>query len=136
MTGRPPAWPVDWVDVDVVMSLWELTFDVGGKHHTKKVRDEATVEWVVDCLRRASARGDPTWAIGAMALHHVVREHPFMDCNHRTGWLLCRTLMYEGGYRLALPSVEVVRFVRSIDSLALDEPAVVEWVRRAFLRLA
>ncbi len=59
-----------------------------------------------------------------------------MDCNHRTGWLLCRTLMYEGGYRLALPSVEVVRFVRSIDSLALDEPAVVEWVRRAFLRLA
>ena len=96
------------------------------------VRDEGTIEWVVDGIHRTRSEGRPMWDVAGVALHRIVREHPFMDCNHRTGWLLCRTLMRAAGYDVAVSDDEVVSFVKSIDSLGRREEEVREWVRRAF----
>jgi prophage maintenance system killer protein len=127
--------PFEGVDAEFVKTLWRLTFDLGGAHGAKVVRDEGTIEWIVDGIHTGANDGDPAWTIAGRALHRIVREHPFVDCNHRTGWLVCRTLMQVGGYELALPSVDVVQFVKSIDAESLDEDAVREWVKQAFLRL-
>lgn len=124
----------DTVDVAFVKSLWHLTFDVGGEHTSKSVRDEGTIEWVVDGIRRAGSEGRPVWDLAGVALHRVVREHPFMDCNHRTGWLLCRTLMTAAGYDIAISRDDVVSFVKSIDAIGLNEEEVREWVRSSFFR--
>jgi len=115
--------------------LWRLTFDLGGPHGTKTIRDEGTIDWVVSGIQNAGSAGEPIWVVAGQALHRIVREHPFMECNHRTGWLLCRTLMQADGYHLALPGADVIRFVKSIDADTLDEQTVREWVRQAFLRL-
>ncbi len=125
---------LDMVDVAFIKSLWRLTFHIGGKHESMSVRDEGTIEWVVDGIHRTGAEDRSMYDVAAVALHRVVREHPFMDCNHRTGWLLCRTLMRVAGYDVAISGNEVVSFVKSIDSLGRDEQEVREWVRRAFFR--
>lgn len=130
----PDATRFDMVDTAFIKSLWRLTFHVGGKHESMSVRDEGTIEWVVDGIHRTGSEGKPMWDVAGVALHRVVREHPFMDCNHRTGWLLCRTLMLVAGYDIAVSRDEAVSFVKSIDALGRNEEEVREWVRRSFFR--
>jgi death-on-curing family protein len=100
------------------------------------VRDEGTIEWAASGIRKAGEEGEPIWDVAGLALYRIVREHPFMDCNHRTGWLLCRTLMHIFGYELAVSGEEVVAFVKSIDADRLEEAQVKEWVRQSFFRLS
>jgi len=124
------------IDSSFIISLWRLTFNVGGKHESYSIRDEGTVEWIAHSVRRAAEAGDSCWEVAGMALHRMINAHPFMDCNHRTGWLVCRTLMLVDGYELAIPGDEVVNYLKSIDARQLDEETVKEWVRSAFFRLA
>lgn len=133
-TGHNDTIEFDMVDVAFIKSLWQLTFHIGGKHESMLVRDEGTIEWVVDGIHRTGSEGKPAYDVAGVALHRVVREHPFMDCNHRTGWLLCRTLMRVAGYDVAISGDEVVSFVKSIDALGREEQEVREWVRQAFFR--
>jgi prophage maintenance system killer protein len=125
------------IDAAFIVTLWRLTFNAaGGKHDSYSIRDEGTVEWIAYVVRKAAEEGAPSWDTAGLALHRVVTTQPFMDCNHRTGWLLCRTLMLVDGYELAIPGDEVVSYVKSIDQEELDEQRVKEWVRAAFFRLA
>ena len=131
----PSSSEPDSFGAEDIVRMWRLTFDVGGPHGCKSIRDEGTLEWVADSVRRGMGARDQMWATGGAVLYRVVNGHPFMDCNHRTGWLLCRSLMTEAGYDLAVPSHEVVRFVKSIDTNSLSEQQVQDWVRQSFVRL-
>jgi prophage maintenance system killer protein len=100
------------------------------------VRDEGTVYWISDGVRDCARAGDPPWQVAGLALYRTVTGHAFIDCNHRTGWLLCQTLMELAGFELVRPTNEVVDFVKSIDARDREVDEVVEWVRHSFLRLA
>jgi len=128
--------PFSEVDDQLIKALWRLTFDVGGEHYSRQIRDEGTIDWVADGIRRAGIEGRSVADVAALGLYRIVREHPFVDCNHRTGWLLCRTLMLSVGFETAVPRTDVIEFVRSIDAKELSLDAVEEWVRRSFYRLS
>lgn len=126
---------MQFVDHELVRALWSKTFDGFGPHGSRSIRDEATLVWICDRVREAALSYRAPHEVAGVALCLIVTKHPFMDCNHRTGWLLCQTIMELAGYELVRPTNEVVDFVRSIDRLDLEEQKVIEWVERSFLRL-
>lgn len=126
---------VGYLDEAVIRALWSKTFKGFGRHGSMVVRDEGTISWIVESVRRAGSNREPAWCVAGCGLYRTVTGHAFIDCNHRTGWLLSQTLMECAGYELTRPTNEVVRFVKSIDGEGRDEEEVKEWVRRAFLRL-
>lgn len=120
----------------MIVALWTRTFDGFGPHGSRAIRDEGTVYWVSDGIRECGKAGLPPWHIAGVGLCRLVKGNPFIDCNHRTGWLLCQTLMEVAGFALVRPTNEVVEFVKSIDANDRQVEEVIEWVRRSFLRLA
>lgn len=124
---------LQYLDTEVLVALWSKTFEGFGSHGSKVIRDEGTLAWICERLRSASDR--PASDVAGVALYLIVSKHPFMDCNHRTGWLLAQTIMELGGFELVRPTSEVVAFVRAIDIEELSEETVKEWVARSFLRL-
>lgn len=126
---------VQFVDDELLIAMWGRTWEGYGPHGSREIRDEATVFWICESIRRAGREMMPPFHVAGIGLCRIVKGHAFIDCNHRTGWLVCQTLMEVGGYELVRPTNEVVDFVKSIDSTDRPEEEVVEWVRHSFLRL-
>ena len=115
-----------------LVETWQKTFDIGGEHHLKTVREEGTVDHVAFIVDDAVLTGALSPRTAAEVLHVIVREHPFWDCNHRTGTAYLLALMGRLGQRLRVPDAEVAEFVRRIDAEGLSRDAVEAWVVGAF----
>lgn len=126
---------IQYFDPELIRALWMKTFEGFGPHGSKVVRDEGTLVWISDRIRMASRNGRSPVEVAGVALYLIVAKNPFIDCNHRSGWLVCQTIMELAGFELVRPTNEVVDFVKSIDRLELTENTVIEWVGHSFLRL-
>jgi prophage maintenance system killer protein len=67
-----------------------------------------------------------------MALYAITNGRPFWDCNKRTGWFVCYTIMSSVDYALRLSDGEVELLVLAVEDSRLDEGETIEAVRRAF----
>lgn len=115
---------------DVLLNLWQKTFDVGGPHYAKTVRDMGTVDFASFKLEMLRDQGADAVDIAGRIGHFIVKEHPFADCNHRTGWAVVRYLLCQGGYEVDHIPLEEIRVkVKSIDQHDLSEEDFVEWLR-------
>jgi death-on-curing family protein len=126
---------IRYFDPDLIIALWSRTFTEYGPHHSQVIRDEGAIHWVSESIKRAGTDHKSAPEIAACGLHRLVTGHAFVDCNHRTGWLVCQTLMELAGYDLVKPTPEVVDFVKSIDRENKSEEEVASWVGKSFLRL-
>jgi death-on-curing protein len=71
----------------------------------------------------------------AALLHSMVKNHPFVDANKRTAWLVTNILIVRSGYVIRLAASDRIDdLVVSVaeDGIAFDD--LVEWFRRRLSR--
>lgn len=59
----------------------------------------------------------------------IIRNHPFVDGNKRTGFMSAYLFMAENGLRLRVPEVEVVQTVTLLAASEIDEVEFAAWLR-------
>jgi death on curing protein len=78
------------------------------------------------------AYGDPKPDVATLAAAYafgLAKNHPFVDGNKRTAFVVCRTFLRLNARDLDAPPAEkYLAFVRLADG-SLDEPALAGWIR-------
>lgn len=59
----------------------------------------------------------------------VARNHPFVDGNKRTAWVLARLFLAINGHRLEFSAADAIQMVLALAAGELQEDAVAAWFR-------
>jgi death-on-curing protein len=65
----------------------------------------------------------------AALIESIVTNHPFIDGNKRTGYVLMRLFLMENGLDINADQTEKYHFVIGIASGELSHEMIVEWIR-------
>lgn len=71
---------------------------------------------------------DPATLAAAYAFG-VARNHPFIDGNKRTAWVLARLFLAVNGHKLKFTSEEAIRMMLALAAGQLEEEVVTRWFR-------
>ena len=71
---------------------------------------------------------DPAELAAAYAFG-VARNHPFIDGNKRTAWVLARLFLAVNGHKLAFTSEDAIRMMLALAAGELEEDGVSVWFR-------
>ena len=69
-------------------------------------------------------------ALAAAYVYGIVRNHPFVDGNKRTGWVVARLFLALNGYRLTFAPLDAVRTIKRLASGKLSESDLADWFRQ------
>lgn len=93
------------------------------------VRDEGLLDSALARARNLSAYGDPTiFDLAAAYAYGIIRNHPFVDGNKRTGLMAAYTFLRLNGYQLRAAEVEAVAVIRDLAAGDIDEGALARWI--------
>ncbi len=106
-----------------------------GETWSFEIRDLGSIDYLADRISRLAADRASPRRIAAFALHFLVREHPFWDANHRSGFESAQLVLRAFGLRIEVPREEAEAFVRSIDAKKLPLKDVESWVKKWTARL-
>lgn len=128
MTDQVRIEPV-WLDADVALAIHDrqLAEHGGGTG----VRTD-------EMLSSALARPQNKWAYGeddccALAAAYafgIARNHPFVDGNKRTAWVLARLLLKLNGVDIAFTSENAIATVLALAAGELSEEELADWFRQ------
>jgi death-on-curing protein len=96
------------------------------------IRDEGLLQSAIE--RPFAGFGDaefykmPVEKAAAM-LESIVKNHPFVDGNKRSGYVLMRLLLMQAGQDLRATQDEKYDFIIGIASGQLEFPAIVTWMK-------
>ena len=94
------------------------------------VRDNGALLSALARPQNLVAYGSPDAADLASAyVFGVAKNHPFVDGNKRTAWVLARLFLQLNGVNLQFDPVEAVIMMLSLASGELSEDQVAEWFR-------
>jgi death-on-curing protein len=119
-----------WLEVNEVNAIHlTLLSTHGGAEGT---RDEGLLEAAVACPQQLFSYGDPEPDICALAAAYttgVVRNHPFVDGNKRTGFLAAYTFLGVNGLELTASEVEATSMVLALAAGEMEEKVFAQWLR-------
>ena len=96
---------------------------------TSGVRDQGLLESALARPQNIEAYGNPKpniFDLAAAYAYGIIKNHPFIDGNKRTGFLLAYIFLRLNGYELNAPEAEAVLAVYSLASG--------EWIEKDFSR--
>jgi death-on-curing protein len=80
--------------------------------------------------QNVAAYGDPDAAdLAATYAYGVARNHPFVDGNKRTAWVLARLFLQRNGVSLQFDPVEAVVVMLALATGELSEAELADWFR-------
>lgn len=97
------------------------------------VRDPGLLDSAMNRPRQTWAYTDPKpdfWTLAASLAFGVARNHPFLDGNKRTAWVLCRTFLRLNGHDVRVEQVEIIQSVLALAAGEMSEEAFAEWLRQ------
>jgi death-on-curing protein len=59
----------------------------------------------------------------------IIKNHPFVDGNKRTGYVLCRTFLQINDFDIDATDVEKYRAVIAVADGSMNEEQFAEWIR-------
>lgn len=117
-----------WIAVEVVLAIHDRQLAEHGG--LDGLRDRGLLESALARPRNLASYGKPDVAdLAAAYAYGIVRNHPFLDGNKRTGWVLARLFVADHGATLRFDPVDAVRIVLGVASGTVDEPALAGWLR-------
>ena len=118
-----------WVRADVVHAIHDRQLAEHGG--SAGVRDEAALDSALTRPRNLAAYKHPDAAALAGAYAYgIVRNHPLVDGNKRTGWVVARLFLAQNGYSLKFDPHDAVQTIETLASGKLSEPRLADWFRQ------
>lgn len=118
-----------WLDADDALAIHDrqLAEHGGGTG----VRDRGMLESALGrpVNRWAYGEDDPA-ALAAAYAFGIARNHPFVDGNKRTAWVLARLFLVSNGHVLHYAPEDAVRAVLALAAGELDEAELADWFRQ------
>lgn len=116
-----------WVPEETVIAMHAVMLvEFGG---SPGVRDEGLLDSALARARNLSSYGDPTiFDLAAAYAYGIVRNHPFVDGNKRTGFMVAYTFLRLNGYQLRAEEVEAVAVIRDLAAGDIDEGVLARWI--------
>lgn len=130
-TGAVGMWV--WVEPRVIIAVHaeQLAEHGGGEG----LRDAGLLESALARPMNLAAYDEPDVAALAAAYGFgIVRNHPFVDGNKRTGLIALELFLALNGYGLVADDTECVLTILTLAAGTLDEAGLADWIR-ARLRL-
>lgn len=117
-----------WFAREECLMLHELMLaQYGG---AEGLREEHLLESALARPRQLFALGQPSMAeLAASYVAGVIQDHPFLDGNKRTGFLLGAGFLERHGFVLTAPEVEVVLHTLALAAGEMTEAAYAEWLQ-------
>lgn len=122
-----------WVRADVVHAIHDAQLaEHGGP---PGVRDEGALESALARPHNQASYGKPdASALAAAYAYGLVRNHPFLDGNKRTGWVVARAFLADNGFRLQFDPADAVRTVEALAAGKFSEVELAAWFRERIIR--
>lgn len=120
--------PWIWLPLEVVLAIHEdQLVQYGG---APGVRDQGLLESALARPLNLAAYGEPDVAALASAYAcGIVRNHPFVDGNKRTGFALLEVFLIRNGWHVHADDIACIRAILELAAGNLDEQTFVGWVR-------
>jgi death-on-curing protein len=119
-----------WISKAVALSIHDESIrDYGGQDG---LRDEGLLESALARPQQRHAYDESATLIDLAAAYcaGIVKNHPFIDGNKRTGYATCGTFLLLNGYRFQPERVEAVLTIEGLAAGRVDEEQLVEWIAR------
>ncbi len=120
-----------WIRPDAVLAIHARQIaEHGGE---AGLRDAGLLDSALNRPRNLLAYGDPKPDLAALAAAYafgITRDHPFIDGNKRTAYVVCRTFLLLNSQDVAASAEEkYLTFLKLADG-SLDEVELADWLRR------
>lgn len=117
-----------WLLDGVVLALHdEQIAEHGG---SPGIRDAGLLSSALARPQNQAVYGDPSvFDLAAAYAYGIVRNHPFIDGNKRTGFLAAYVFLYLNGWELMAPEAEAVAAVLALAAGEMQETGFSEWVK-------
>ncbi len=94
------------------------------------IRDLALLQSALARPQNAAAYGSQDIAdLAAAYAFGIARNHPFLDGNKRTAWVVAETFLLKNGYNLDASDRESLPIMLSVADGSLPEPEFAGWLR-------
>jgi death on curing protein len=120
------GWP--WLSEAVVIAVHgELLAEHGGG---EGLREEGLLPSALARPKNHAGYGEPNvFDLAAAYAFGIIRDHPFLDGNKRTGFLAAYILLDLNGWELTAPEAEAVAAVLSLARGEMDETGFSAWLQ-------
>ncbi len=119
-----------WVREEVVIAIHRRQLaEHGGR---EGIRDLGLLSAILARPRNVLAYAEETPDHAALAAAYafgLARQHPFVDGNKRTAWVVARTFLKLNGWDLTASQEEKYGVVMDLAAGCLSEPQFADWVR-------
>lgn len=117
-----------WIGAAVALAIHDRQLAEHGG--SEGLRDAGLLESALARPVNAWGYGDPDMAdLAAAYAYGVARNHPFVDGNKRTAWILSRLFLSDNGIELRFDKPEAIRVVLALAAGALTEAELAGWYR-------
>jgi death-on-curing protein len=94
------------------------------------IRDSGLLSSALARPKHKLKYGDPSvFDLAAAYAYGIIRNHPFVDGNKRTGFLVAYVFLNINGWELRSREVEAVNAVLDLAAGEMDEPCFSEWLK-------
>lgn len=117
-----------WIDSAVVLAVHDQQLaEHGGM---AGVRDMGLLESALARPAQLVAYGNPdVFNLAAAYAHGIAKNHPFMDGNKRTAYVVCLLFLRLHGVRLTAPGPERVILFERLGNGEVTQDALTGWLR-------
>lgn len=118
-----------WIDKRDALALHDRLLALEGG--STGVRDEGLLESALARPRQLYAYGEKAGAIEMATAYMagIVRNHPFVDGNKRTGFVIGVLFLELNGYRFTASEESAAQAVLNLAAGTLDEAGLAAWMR-------
>jgi death-on-curing protein len=117
-----------WLSLDAAAAIHEEQLaEHGGAGGT---RNEAGLESALARPQNVASYGNPDAAsLAASYAYGIVRNHPFVDGNKRTGWVLCQLFLAKNGLTMTFQDADAVVRMLALAAGEISEEQFADWLR-------
>ena len=125
-----------WLLDEVVIAIHDEQIAVHGG--IPGIRDDGLLSSALTRPKQKANYGDPSlFDLAAAYAYGIIRNHPFVDGNKRTGFLVAYVFLHINGWELRSSEVEAVTTVMDLAAGEMDEPGFSNWLKeKSIIRAA
>jgi len=116
-----------WIEQGTLLSIHsQLLARFGG---LDGIRDEGMLNSALNRPQQLFSYGDPTpFELAAAYATALVKNHPFLDGNKRSGFVAAALFLESNGFRLQAPEEQAVIMTRDLAAGLVAEEAYAAWL--------